>query len=311
MSRLGGVRLRPTRGAAVVALLSLALLASSRTTGSGWLTVMVSLGIATLIWGSIGPVLLVRRVSVSLAGPSDAMVGRRLELQLDVHGPRAGCRIRVLEPESEVFGVLAPASGGFSLVPRRRGVLSSLPVEVETASGLGLVEARRVLDVPLPRPIDVAPRPVRVELPKAATSAGEGETSVGGRHTEGETVRTVREYRDGDPLRMIHWASSARRDALVVKELESPQSPALIVSLDLRGNPEVAERHASLAAGYVQAGLRSGMPIRLHTMEEAGQHSGWVGSSLEAGRRLARAVPGQVVVAPSAERAAMVHLGPR
>ncbi len=295
----------------MVALLSLSFLASSRTTGSGWLTIMVSLGAATLMWGTLGPVLGVRRVAVRLAGPSDAMVGRRMELELTVDGPPAGYRVRLLDPESDVFGLVAPTTGGISLQPLRRGVISSVTIQIETAAGLGLVWASRILNVSLPRPIDVAPRAVRVDLPKAATSSGEGETSVGGRHTEGETVRTVREYRDGDPLRMIHWASTARRDMLVVKELESPQSPALIVSVDLRGNAEVAERHASLAAGYVQAGLRSGMPIQLYTMEEAGQHSGWVGSSLEAGRRLARAIPGQVIVEPSAERAAMVHLGPR
>lgn len=306
-----GVRLRPTRGALVVGLVGMAFLLSSRTTGSGWLTVMVSLAAAMLVWGSIGPAIQVARVTLSVSGPPDAMVGRSLELSLTVVGPPSACRVRFVDPSAPAVGVLPPASGAVKLVPNRRGVLSGVIVQVESAAGLGLVWASRTVLVPLASPIDVAPRPTAVALPKAATTSGEGETAVGGRHNDGETVRTVREYRDGDPLRMIHWASSARRDLLVVKELEAPESPALILSLDLRGSPDVAEHHASLAAGYVQAGLRSGMPVQLHTMEAAGQHSGWVGSSLEAGRRLARAIPGQVHVGGPHGRATMVHLGPQ
>ena len=178
---------------------------------------------------------------------------------------------------------------------------------VETSSGLGLAWAHRTIEVPLARPLEVAPRPTPVTLPQSATTSGEGESAVGGRHNDGETVRAVREYRLGDPVRMIHWGVTARRGQLVVKELEAPQSPSLVVSLDLRGLS--AEQNASLAAGYVAAGLRSGLPVILHTMEPSGPHRGGVGSNLEAGRRLARAVAGRLPEVP--EGGSAVHLGPR
>lgn len=63
----------------------------------------------------------------------------------------------------------------------------------------------------------------------------------------GEDFFTLREYQLGDDLRKVHWPSSAKRDELMIRQLEVPwQSRALIV-LDPR-----LMVHAS-AAGYEHA----------------------------------------------------------
>jgi len=43
----------------------------------------------------------------------------------------------------------------------------------------------------------------------------------------------LRSYRTGDSPRWIHWRSSARRDELVVKQFQQPESRELVVLLDL------------------------------------------------------------------------------
>jgi uncharacterized protein (DUF58 family) len=70
-----------------------------------------------------------------------------------------------------------------------------------------------------------------------------GAQSTGGEGTPrplaaGEDRSTVREYVQGDDLRSVHWASTAHRGKLMVRQAEAPQDPRAVVLLDLR-----ADRH--------------------------------------------------------------------
>ena len=69
----------------------------------------------------------------------------------------------------------------------------------------------------------------------------------------------VREYRAGDPLRRIHWRSSARLGELVVREYEPPGVQTVGVFCD--PNPqtrEVADQIARLAASEAWDCIRGG-----------------------------------------------------
>jgi uncharacterized protein (DUF58 family) len=46
----------------------------------------------------------------------------------------------------------------------------------------------------------------------------------------------LRAYRAGDSKRWIHWRSSARRDELVVKQFQQPESQELVILLDLHSD---------------------------------------------------------------------------
>ena len=105
---------------------------------------------------------------------------------------------------------------------------------------------------------------------------------------------------------MIHWPATARLNYPVVKELESPEAPHLVVRLDLNCPPDEADQRASLAYGHVQRGLTAGVPVLLLTAERSGPHAGAVGSMLEAGRRLAYATSGQPASLPEDDQAATV-----
>jgi uncharacterized protein (DUF58 family) len=69
----------------------------------------------------------------------------------------------------------------------------------------------------------------------------------------------VREYRAGDPLRRIHWRSSARLGQLVVREYEPPGQQTVGIFCD--PNPatrEVADQVARLAASEAWDCIRDG-----------------------------------------------------
>lgn len=59
----------------------------------------------------------------------------------------------------------------------------------------------------------------------------------------GEDFYTLREYQRGDDLRRVHWPSSAHRDVLMIRQMETPWQARALVLLDIRA--EVYESEAS------------------------------------------------------------------
>lgn len=53
-------------------------------------------------------------------------------------------------------------------------------------------------------------------------------------HRGGEDFFTLREYRHGDDLRRVHWPTSAKRDELMIRQLETPWQSQALVFLDTR-----------------------------------------------------------------------------
>jgi uncharacterized protein (DUF58 family) len=169
-------------------------------------------------------------------------------------------------------------------------VVHEIVVEASAASPLGLFAWRRRVAVVLEAPVDVGPRPVP---PPAQARPGHARTAPDDARLGGEgddLTRGVREYVDGDPIRRLHWPASANRGALMVRELEGPRRPHLVVVVDLRGTDP--EGCASIAAGYANAALARGAQVELATAEAAGGRVGAVTNPVQVGRRLARAVPG-------------------
>lgn len=63
-----------------------------------------------------------------------------------------------------------------------------------------------------------------------STQASRPEFSQSG----GEDFFTIREYETGDDLRRVHWPSSAKRDRLMIRQLETPWQSRALVMLDTR-----------------------------------------------------------------------------
>src|SRR4029453_1872344 len=74
------------------------------------------------------------------------------------------------------------------------------------------------------------PPPVR----SGPDRAGSGENRPRAIASAGEEDATVREYRDGDDLRRVHWRSTARRGELMVRREEQPWQSRCAMFLDAR-----------------------------------------------------------------------------
>ena len=140
-----------------------------------------------------------------------------------------------------------------SLTPIRRGYIRLNGVDVSRREPLGLCKARRregesqsILVLPKPYPVSW-----RMHAGPRASMTGRisAERTMGG----SENFSTVREYRSRDPLRQIHWPSSARLGQLVVKEFHRESDSRISVILDTFTGPadeRQLEEAVSIAASF-------------------------------------------------------------
>jgi len=72
--------------------------------------------------------------------------------------------------------------------------------------------------------------------------------------TGGDDFYTLREYEQGDDLRRVHWPSSAKRDTLMIKQLETPwQSRALVLLNPRTSSYSTAESFEHAVRGAASA----------------------------------------------------------
>ena len=93
----------------------------------------------------------------------------------------------------------------------------------------------------------------------------------------GEDFFTLREYQVGDDLRKVHWPSSAKRDTLMIKQLEIPWQARALVLLDQRAgrylNTDAFEHAVRGAASAIAHLHRAGFTPDLWTAERPAARS--------------------------------------
>jgi len=241
--------------------------------------------------GILWPVWSLSRLTVSVVAPTDAVVGDPVELGIRISGRAARLDVRALDPPGNWWRTSAPADGRLPHTAARRGVFRSVRIQLRTSAPLGVFVRTRTLRVMLPAPIAVGPRPsaaaaILQPVPTERISMGSPVIVSSGV----DTVRAVRPYAPGDPARLVHWPTSARRGELVVREHEPPPAVGVALVVDLRGaTPEAA---ASLAAGIGRATLAGGGLVWCGTYEDGAPVGATVADTLDLERRLARAAPG-------------------
>jgi uncharacterized protein (DUF58 family) len=144
----------------------------------------------------------------------------------------------------------------YPLPALRRGRYQVGPTAVQRSDPFGLVhaESRSAQDT------EVVVRPAVTALPVLALPTTSTDGSAAFSHsigTGGSDDLSVREYRHGDDRRKIHWRSSARTGAIMVRQEERPWQGETLVVLDTRarsftrpsgGQPSVGQQAADSAS---------------------------------------------------------------
>ena len=122
---------------------------------------------------------------------------------------------------------------GYRVHPAMRGIHQLGPLRARVTDPFGLAEFERELAGQ--SKVVVVPRYVQLIGLPGGSGVGSGDDgSILLRSGQGEDDAVVRQYRQGDDLRRVHWKSTARRDELMVRVEERPWRGGTTVLLDRR-----------------------------------------------------------------------------
>lgn len=271
--------LRPSRvhpPAIVTAALAAAFFGISRTSGSGWATVLVAMLLGGLFTGVLAPISRLVGRPMTLRFPTDATVSLPMWIEVVARG---GTTAEVSELGT---GRFRAEHGTVAVCPVRRGTFRKVTVFERSDWPLGLVEWQRSYVVTLPASLDVGPLPADADIAPGHPVSDTGD----------EDLRGIRAYRPGDSSRRLHWPATARTGELMIRETDSAVRAPFLIVVDLNGPHEAVEPTVSRAAGLALAALAQGCAVILATAEEAGPATRPATSPIEVSRRLARAVVG-------------------
>jgi uncharacterized protein (DUF58 family) len=281
-----------------VAVLAWAGVAHS--SGSGWVQAVGALLAAVLFTGLVAPLVPARRASVTCAAsPSDTEAGQSVTLSMTANGP---IRIRPRRPAGAVARAggspRGPRSVEVTVTPERRGVLESVSMELASCAPFGLLWWAKEVDVPLPRPLHVAPRYGRAGEVTTRPDDSAGDAPLRVPSGAGEP-RGIRPYQPGDTRRAVHWPATSHVGSLMVRERERQTEDPVVIDVLLPPDPAEAEAESERVMAAAHRCLIRGQPVVLGTQEPDGHVMRVVRDRIDLGRRLARAVPSSPVPPPS------------
>jgi uncharacterized protein (DUF58 family) len=273
---------------ALTLLLAVFLIHSVWRQSGSQVAIVAAVGVVTalvtnIVWAAVAT----RHLTIEVLDcPHDAIAGQPVTCELRASGARAPFALRMLSAtNARWYRVDGPDAGSMIVVAPARSVATAAVFQAVCTEPLGLLGMNRRFVVGLPHPIHIGPQPepvAGVRLPDRGAFAD---------HDDG-VVRGTRPYVAGDPMRVVHWPSTARTGVLTVREYEPPPRPTLLVTVDLGdGGPE-GEHAAGRAAWVACEALRRGYGVVLATCEQAGPVSAPVSSAIEVSRRLAAAKQG-------------------
>ena len=273
----------PLAGLIFAATTGFVLLAAVNS-GTNLLFVCFGVMLGCLLLSILVPGLMLRRLEITRRVVDHAAAGERIDVHYEIHNARRFWPSFALAIRETAAGDrLLQAPEGYCLhlpagqtqtvmahmIARRRGVLQLSELQSSCAFPFGFLNRLRYRLAP--QKVIIYPRMgtlSRQVLLRARESATLGTISSPLRGGQDEFYG-LREYRDGDPVRAIHWKRSARTGDLVIRELTSNVTPQLIAVLDLRGASQVAdgvaraEQGIELAAAVIAHALMENFAVGL------------------------------------------------
>lgn len=229
--------------------LSIFFFIAATNTLSGWLYVISGMGIALLAIAALLPERMLRSLSVSRVPIHPVSAGDQMMVELVVENRSAQPKslLQIQDHLPEALG--SPAQHSIEMISAhsahhwiasyrtaKRGVYRWQQVDLLTAAPLGLFWCRRsrvakATAIVYPTVLPLAQCPLIDQMGRDQSLLINSDRRAQAA-TEGLT-RSLRPYRWGDPIRLVHWRTSARYGDLRVRELEVfTGGQELIIALD-------------------------------------------------------------------------------
>jgi uncharacterized protein (DUF58 family) len=208
---------------------------------AGWLLVIAALLLGAAGAGLALPFRMVRGIEVARAAPARVHQGDAVRVELTVTNMSRGMRASLVvdDPflaDTEIFvSHLAPGERAELATARevsRRGAQGAEAVVIRSDAPFAVAERRRRIEVAgralvLPRVEGLDDLPFVERAPTHERAIRSAPRRGGGPEYLG-----IREYRPGDSMRHVHWPSTARHGAVMVREFEEETTRRLAIIVD-------------------------------------------------------------------------------
>ncbi len=278
-------RLRFTREGRAFVLIAVGVGFAAINTGNNLLYLLLGWLLSMIIASGILSEVALRKLRVSRHGPAHVFANRPFLMEIAVTNDKRRASSYSIEVEDLVGGIPLDKRCYFLKVPpgreqrtsyrhtfSRRGLYHYDGFRVSTKFPFGLFRKSRTCDAP--GEILVYPA-LHAVTPPAPRGRLAGDTESKGLGRRGEFFG-LREYREGDDQRDVHWPSTARRARLMVREYQKEAQLRVTIACD-NALPDAAgpaadaalEEAVSLAASLASAYLAKGYAVRLATRSES------------------------------------------
>jgi len=237
-------------------------------TANNLLYIVVSSLLSFMLLSGVFSLYNLRGLNVVFIPPAEVYARReatfRVLLKKDSRVP--SFLITVSYGESSCFFPLVyePSEERISLSMPRRGFYNSLPIVISSSFPIGLFERYYTLEIPLnltvfPEPLDVS------EAELINLQQERGRSSHAGKIKGYDELHGVREYRN-EPIKLVHWKTSAKTGKLYVKEMYEETSKPVILELESVSG-SIEERISKLTYLVIRF-TEEGIPVGLKIGEE-------------------------------------------
>jgi len=227
----------PAFGGGVLASFAIAFFGAATNTMAGWLYAISGVIAALLGVGAFLPPRSLRQLVISRLPIDPVTAGDDLTVEIDIHNrssaPKSWLQVQdnvpsvLAKPQEKSIELITPQGSHrwqYYLPTTQRGIYRWNELALRTGSPLGLFWCRRYQVAPIkaivyPQILPLNPCPLVDNLGKDESTQRQSDRLY---HSASEGVtKTIRDYRYGDPTRLIHWRTSARFDQFKVRELET------------------------------------------------------------------------------------------
>ena len=238
-----GQRNRPTISGWLLILVAVGIGVAAYNTGSNILFLVLSFVFSLLIVNGILAMVNFQKLSWELRLPSEFRVGERVSAGLFVRNGKRFYSTRAVwfvvrignQKPTRIFlqdrigsgdSVLVP----FSFIVDKRGMERIRIEGPESTYPFGFLRKQTGSFVEMEILIwpKLDPRRFRIPAPRRTSRVGE----VSRRTGSGTDLLHLREYQKGDPLRSIHWKATARTGQLVVRQLADEGTGSYVLHID-------------------------------------------------------------------------------
>lgn len=162
----------------------------------------------------------------------------------------------------------------FSVITRRRGLISIGPARSVRSDGLGLLRRVRIWD--RPDILRVHPRTLRLSFDATGFQMDVEGVTTAKLSSSDVSFHALRDYEPGDDRRNVHWVSTARLGRLIVRQFEETRRSHHMIILDTAAHAwpsEAFETAISAGASLALAALGASRAVSMSTS------SGWVSTT--------------------------------